>query len=151
MRAHRLVLVLLLAATTLGWGLRQPAIALADVRYAPVAPLPDVRESFATALLTDGTVLVTGGQDSKGTPLATAERYDPERDTWTSAAMMQVPRSSPTATVLHDGRVLVVGGNSAAAPPIAAELYDPASNRWTAAPPMPAVRYGQAAVLLNDG
>ena len=71
------------------------------------------RQTAAAALLTDGTVLVTGGEDGRhGSALATAERYDPGTDTWSDAGAMTAARKGHTLTALDDGRALVVGGNT---------------------------------------
>lgn len=56
---------------------------------------------------------------------------------------MAYPRDGHTATVLKDGRVLVVG--------ITAEIFDPATNRWNSAG-TPAMRLtNHTATLLADG
>jgi len=87
--------------------------------------------------------------------LATAELYDPQSNSWTLAASMHTPRSYHTATLLPDGRVLVVGGieasNDVTGTVLAsAELYDPLTNSWTPAAPLPVARARHAAVLLAD-
>jgi N-acetylneuraminic acid mutarotase len=48
-----------------------------------------------------------------------------------------------TATLLRDGKVLVVGGG--------AELYDPATDRWSPAAPVLVKRFDHTATLLTDG
>jgi hypothetical protein len=71
------------------------------------------RQTAAAALLKDGTVLVTGGEDARqGTALATTERYDPGSDTWSGAGAMTAARKAHTLTALDDGRALVVGGTA---------------------------------------
>lgn len=62
-------------------------------------------------------------------------------------------RSGHTATLLADGRVLVVGGRGADATVelASAELFDPRSNRWKKAAPMAQGRAGHTATLLTDG
>jgi hypothetical protein len=89
---------------------------------------------FSATLLLDGRVLVAGGfdfsvnpsgQDGGGTPLASAELYDPGTATWTATASMASPRNRQTATLLPDGRVLVAGGNDGTS----AELYDPGTEQ----------------------
>jgi tetratricopeptide (TPR) repeat protein len=62
-------------------------------------------------------------------------------------------RVSHTATLLKNGKVLVVGGSSREQqnPLATADLYDPASNTWTAAASMATARVHHVAVLLPDG
>ncbi|RKG78754.1 kelch-like protein [Corallococcus exercitus] len=73
-------------------------------------------------LLLDGTVLVTG--PAQGGTLTTAERYDPASGTWSPTGSMIEPRSPGefTATLLPDGKVLVVGGSYTST---SSELYTP--------------------------
>ncbi len=81
--------------------------------------------------LQDGKILLTGGvyHPSSGNPysLASAERYDHENDVFLLLPYMMQPRSSHTATLLADGRVLVVGGYSTqiGSDHTSAEIYDP--------------------------
>jgi N-acetylneuraminic acid mutarotase len=68
---------------------------------------------------------------------------------------MHTPRSYHSATLLADGRVLVVGGveasNDVTGTVLAsAELYDPFTNSWTPSAPMPVARARHTAVLLAD-
>jgi WD40 repeat protein len=87
----------------------------------------EARDSHTATLLPDGKVLVAGGSDFRGGDLvylSSAELYEPRSGTWTATAAMIMARTFTTATLLHDGRVLVVGGEGMAASP---ELYDPGS------------------------
>jgi N-acetylneuraminic acid mutarotase len=84
--------------------------------------------TFHTAtLLPNGKVLVAGGGQSGGSgwPSASTELYDPATGKWTLTGPMKHARSWPTATLLPNGKVLVVGGGTGS------ELYDPASGTWT--------------------
>jgi N-acetylneuraminic acid mutarotase len=111
-------------------------------------------------LLRDGRVLVAGGKNTRsGGPsspsaLGSAEIYDPVRRTWTMTGEMADIRFAHTATLLNDGKVLVVGGSTKEVerPPIAsAELYDPRSGTWASAGALPDARANHTASLLGDG
>ncbi len=65
---------------------------------------------------------------------------------------MAQARTGHTATLLADGKVLVVGGNSGTASLASAELYDPATGTFSATTgAMATARQGHSAVLLPDG
>ena len=113
----------------------------------------------ATRLL-DGRVLVAGGLgwnppasyvDVDYVELASAELYDLKTGTSTATGSMATARVGPTATLLADGRVLVVGGEGATGYLASAELYDPATGRWMSAGTMSTVRHLYTATRLLDG
>ena len=60
-------------------------------------------------------------------------------------------RSSHTATLLPNGKVLVAGGSAPTGPLACAELYDPASGTWTATGSLGTARYSHTATLLPNG
>ena len=90
----------------------------------------------ATAVkLTNGKVLVVGGESALNTPSAalnTAELYDPGTNTWQNVLnTMSSPRAGrPVVVVLRpSGWVLVAGGSDASGAPVkTADIYDPAAN-----------------------
>jgi hypothetical protein len=85
------------------------------------APMGAARAYPTSTTLTDGTVLVTGG-DNGATPLALAEVYDPTTGTFSPTGSMLAARAIHTATLLTGGHVLVVGGSGAGVL-ATAELY----------------------------
>lgn len=101
-------------------------------------------------LLPDGKVLIAGGFGGPGAAemLDSAEVYDPATGSWTSAGRMSRARTYFTATVLHDGMVLVAGGLHSSP---SAELYDPATGAWRPTGSMIHGRHDFTATLLADG
>ncbi|MGD0018302.1 MAG: kelch repeat-containing protein [Candidatus Limnocylindrales bacterium] len=98
--------------------------------------------------LSDGGVLVLGGNAScvQEEPLASAELYDPGTGRFVATGSMAVARDAQSATVLADGRVLVVGGADNTA-----ELFDPATGLFTRTGSAIVVRNSASATLLEDG
>jgi HYR domain/Kelch motif/Galactose oxidase, central domain len=126
----------------------------ASATFSPAGTLTvDRGVGLSATLLQDGEVLLAGGQAGDAS-LSSAELYDPTSGTFTPTESMSAPRSFHTATVLSDGRVLVVGGhrfnfpNSALA---SAEIYDPATGTFTPTGAMSVAREGHTATLLPDG
>lgn len=69
-----------------------------------------------------------------------------------TAGALATPRTLHTATLLPDGRVLIVGGTSYTGPVSLAEMYDPATNRFTTlAATLQVGRFDHTATLLSDG
>lgn len=57
--------------------------------------------------------------------LQSAELYDAKSGNWTNTANMTTPRTTHTATLLHNGDVLVAGGFVIGTGLNSAELYSP--------------------------
>jgi len=106
------------------------------------------RYGHTATLLTDGRVLVAGGEGL--TQLSDCEIYDPTFNSWTAAASLMTARAFHTATLLADGKVLVAGGAGATALS-SCELYDPAANTWSAAGSLETARAAHTATLLLNG
>lgn len=113
------------------------------------------RIGFTAALLNDGTgrVLLTGGKDSNGNVLATAELFDPSTATFSATTgSMTTPRENQTASLLSNGKVLITGGDNSAGPLNTAELFDPSTQTFTATSgSMTVARSGHTATVLHDG
>lgn len=110
------------------------------------------RFEHSAVLLSDGRVLVIGGQDWF-VDNKTAEIFDPLKGTWSSALSMFETRYWSTATLLGNGEVLVVGGlhGGAHAALRTAERYNAATNTWAHAAPMARFRAFHRATLLASG
>ena len=114
--------------------------------WSVTASLNTIRTSHTATLLPNGKVLVAGGYywtidgntPNDGTypcgdtliiscspkNLNAAELYDVATGTWSVTASLNTPRSSHTATLLRNGKVLVVGGSNGTGVLSSAELYN---------------------------
>ena len=150
-------------------------------RTSDAAPLLEARTTCSATLLPDGRVLVVGGQAhsasgelgttgedgrfqvvaDRGSPsrLASAELWDPTTGQFTAAGSMTRGRIGHTATLLPDGRVLILGGegvvdvvgNRGYRDFPGAELWDPATGEFSPAPMLAQPRTDHSAILLADG
>ena len=149
-----------------GWAADSSSIAapveLFDPRtssFTPTGAMAAPRYQVTATTLRDGRVLVAGGAwtppGGGETSVATAELYDPRTGSFTRTGNLITPRSGHTATLLADGRVLVLGGmtstNVDSMYIYSAEIYDPGTGVWTAAGSMREHRSLYAATLLLDG
>ena len=126
-----------------------------------MSSLDTARSGHTASLLTDGTVLVVGGDDGHGHALKSCERWDPRTGKWTAAAHLLARRHGHAATLLADGTLLVTAGRHKnyamkqfwETPAIdVTERYDPVADTWTRGANMPGGgRFRHGAVLLADG
>ncbi len=116
-------------------------------------PMSVERRNFVQVVLPSGKVLVAGGIDATGNALNSAELYDPDSGTWTTAGTMNAARYGAVGVLLPDGRVLVAGGRDDAGALSSAELYDPNGRDvpWQLTAAMDAPRTNAMAALTNNG
>ncbi|OXM69767.1 Kelch repeat-containing protein [Amycolatopsis vastitatis] len=135
----------------------------ADKTWKVVAGMKQGRWGHSAVLLPNKQVLVAGGATNRSgdsiRALASAELYDPDKNTWTDAKPMTDPRTGHTAIVLKDGKVLVCGGTV----PVSGtgdvalgfcELYTPGTtpgnDSWSATGSLLRPRTGHQAVKLSE-
>jgi len=110
------------------------------------------RISHTATLLNDGTVLIVGGQDTTGTPVANSELYAPSGGTFAVSGALGTARYFHTSTLLGAGKVLVAGGDDISGNALAsAELYDPSTKTFTALGNMGSARDSFTATPLGNG
>jgi hypothetical protein len=116
--------------------------------WTPAAALNAFRSGFVSALLPDGRVLVTGGDNGWWRSYSSTKLFDPATGRWTPTGLLNTARRDPIGATLPDGRVLVAGGTYSVGfdgeedffgrttwPEsrvlTSAEIYDPRTGRWT--------------------
>src|SRR3954469_4816623 len=132
--------------------------------YTATGAMAQGRVLHTATLLQDGKVLVAGGAgaainltpasggQSSSAPIATAEIYDPGSGAFSTTGSLTTPRAYHTATLLQDGKVLIVGGSDMSNASLAsAELYDPQTGAFSTTGALNTVRSFHTATLLQDG
>ena len=114
--------------------------------FTATGSMTTARVGHSAALLPNGTVLIAGGATAAKTLTNTAEIYNPATGTFTATGSMTFPGGD--ATLLNNGKVLVVGANGAV---LSANLYDPATGTFTPTTGASNVPIGATATLLNNG
>ena len=145
-----------------------PAVSSAEIydpsngSFAPTGSMAEVRGGHTATLLTNGKVLIAGGDNTETDVLpfflpvdgsVKAEVYDPATGRFTSTGNMVTPRVGQTATLLVNGDVLIAGGWTASqnASIATAEIYHPSTGAFTPTGSMTSPRTGHTATLLLDG
>src|SRR5262245_28963600 len=114
------------------------------------------RAAHTATLLADGRVLLAGGCAVDGCDTAevapSSEFYTPGRG-FSAGPRLAQPRDGHSATLLPDGRVLIVGGfaREGTLPIAEAELFDPKTNSFAATGSLGIGRGAHIAVPLPDG
>ena len=82
---------------------------------------------------------------------AWVEIWDPATETFGPKVPLAEARSGHTATLLPDGRILVIGGWDGTQYRATAEIWDPATETFGPAGTLAQVRQKHTATLLPDG
>ena len=126
----------------------------------------EVNEARAghVAILANGRVFIFGGiatvltdeLDPRGDKLRalvyrdTVEEFDPVTNQWKIRGKMLVPRWKHTATLLENGKILIVGGQNDSGVLNSAEIFDPVKGESEEVENMLTKRSDHVAVLLNN-
>ena len=127
------------------------------------------RVGAAALLLDDGRALIVGGKSGQVltsfgpgtlslnsmTPLASAEVFDPESNSFIATGKMHAPHYLPRLAKLQDGNVLVTSGWQQQGPVVvgmaAADVFVPSSSTFAGIPPMHVARLQNSSTILPDG
>jgi hypothetical protein len=123
-------------------------------KFSPTGSMRVGRVGATATLLRSGKVLIAGGIAAgvRFHAVASAEIYDPASGRFSPTGSMSVARSEFTATLLQDGRVLIVGGDNDGPPAYAiAETYDPGTGKFSRTGSLVVAREDHSATLLADG
>jgi hypothetical protein len=133
----------------------------ATQQFAVVGKMHQTREDDASVLLTDGTVLVTGGNKNAGPQ----DLYDPKTKTFTAVGDLNQVRSRHRMVLLSSawgslaGKVLVIGGSTQGSGIFSGlfqalasvEIYDPSTQKFSDFGNMTEARWGHTTTQLSDG
>ncbi|MFN2127821.1 MAG: Kelch repeat-containing protein, partial [Anaerolineales bacterium] len=121
--------------------------------WTSAAAMPTPRMCLEAVAL-DNKIYVIGGNEGllygeRGE--TTVEMYDPETDTWTTMADMNIGRRFFAACALN-GKIYVFGGAEGYCGPLVAsgEVYDPETDSWRFTYPYPRIFCGADAVSLDE-
>ncbi len=121
-------------------------------KFTPISRMTTKRARPSITLLPNGNALIAGGadRDGPGGRLESAEIFQAATLSFQPTGSMHHARISHTASLLKEGRVLIVGGRGENVTS-SAELYDPKTGRFSETGSLITARYKHTAGLLPDG
>lgn len=124
-------------------------------QFKPVGSMHLPREDHTAVKMLDGSVLIIGGQGPVilETDQAPLEVFDPRTNQFELLKGVHFQGFSITATLLLDGRILLIEGGAPDAANTEADIsiYDPKTNQISAFAKLNVPRRNHFAVRLNDG
>ena len=123
----------------------------------PAGFLTKARYDHSALRMTDGRVLIVGGEGPDRQPTREVEIYDPSKLKSHQAGSIVTPRCVPSLTQLLDGEVLVTGGMGCQTYPVQApvrsiEIYNPRTGSSRIVGEFKAeLKFNRDATLLKDG
>ena len=135
---------------------------LAEAQWRPWPAMSVPRTMTAIAVMAgDRVAVIDGATGSLGDMLAgipadfreiaSIEIFDPSTQSWSSGAKPANTRTGHSATVLSDGRILVLGGITGWSRVTKAEIYDPRDGGWSDPIPLDLTVMDHTATPLRDG
>jgi N-acetylneuraminic acid mutarotase len=120
--------------------------------WVPTGSMTYAEANQSATLLQNGKVLLAAG-GGDGIPSTYAQLYDPKSETWSTTGSLSSARLVDfTATLLPNGKVLVLGGFQGVTTTLdTAELYDPATGVWSPTASLPTRLCQHTATLLPNG
>lgn len=105
--------------------------------------------------LSNGDVLIAGGENTAGSPLSSVELYDPATQTFAYTGSLVYAVYDASAVTLPNGDVLISGGvtstNGSLSVTTAEQLYDPATGEFSLTGALTQPVQGANIALLPDG
>ncbi len=118
--------------------------------FVAAAPLAVGRAFHTATPLLGGDILVAGGEDLGGTPLASCTIYRASSGTFEAAAPLLTARRKHAAVPTRTGGVMVIGGFGPTGTTLSTvEVYDPAADSWTQVASMAQARASETATVVS--
>ncbi|HEX6717311.1 MAG TPA: kelch repeat-containing protein, partial [Pyrinomonadaceae bacterium] len=127
------------------------SLALEAAPQTPSTTMTSARRGHTATGLTDGRILIAGGDNAGGGYLNEAEIFDPASSTFSVVGSMGIGRSDHAAVKLADGKVLIIGGHTATGVTNTTEVFDSTTGTFAPGPAMSVARAGHSATLFADG